>query len=121
MYFVYLCTIVFMYYLLWSCVSSFGKRPIGLNALIKYYKVVNNGEGSGINPVLTRRSLEIEEADGAGRTVTRVCACSHWSASEPIAQMVAYALRVVHVNIVPPPPPRATVRSPPRLPRSFYF
>ena len=26
-----------MYYLLWSCVSSFGKRPIGLNALIKYY------------------------------------------------------------------------------------
>ena len=32
-----MCTIVFMYYLLWSCVSSFGKRPIGLNALIKYY------------------------------------------------------------------------------------
>ena len=26
-----------MYYLLWSCVSSFGKSPIGLNALIKYY------------------------------------------------------------------------------------
>ena len=37
LYFVYLCTIVFMYYLLWSCVSSFGKGPIGLNALIKYY------------------------------------------------------------------------------------
>ena len=37
LYFVYLCTIVSMYYLLWSCVSSFGKRPIGLNALIKYY------------------------------------------------------------------------------------
>ena len=38
--------------------------------------------------VLTRRSLKIEEIDGARCTVNRVCACSHWSVSVPIAQMV---------------------------------